>query len=265
MKVEVFRQVHDLIHHDEFMKTYNRLRYFVYIRFMTKRLKVYITHCSNYQLNQIKRHAFYDSFTSILFSTISFHIIVMNFIVVLLLNRDMNVLLIIICKFIKKILLIIDHDTWSATNWKNKAIVVFINHDWSISRITISNRDLKFLFDFWKTVFRKLRTQILITTAWHFFENDQSKQTNQTIKIALRYHITAHSNNEWIDVLSFLQTEKNNVIHVIIEFAFNELAYDFKINDIFDLLTNLSSKNYNQLRQFKRKKTKFVMTSFIKL
>ena len=61
-------------------------------------------------------------------------------------------------------------------------------------------------------------------------------------------------------MLSFLQAKKNNVIHVIIEFVFNELAYDFKINDILDLLTDLSSKNYSQLRQLKRKKTKFVMT-----
>ena len=66
-------------------------------------------------------------------------------------------------------------------------------------------------------------------------------------------------------MLSFLQTKKNNVTHVTIEFVFNELAYDFKINDIFDLLTNLSSKNYNQLRQLKRKKTKFVMTFVVAL
>ena len=46
MKAEIFRQTHDFIHHDDFMKTYDRLRYFVYIRFMTKHLKLYIVHCS---------------------------------------------------------------------------------------------------------------------------------------------------------------------------------------------------------------------------
>lgn len=61
-------------------------------------------------------------------------------------------------------------------------------------------------------------------------------------------------------MLPFLQAEENNVTHAIIGFAPNELAYGFKVNDILDLLANLPSKNYSQLRQLKREKAKFVMT-----
>ena len=139
-------------------------------------------------------------------------------------------------------------------------IIILINHDWSISHVTVSDKNFKFLFEFWKTIFRKLRTKIFITTTWYSSANNQSKRTNQIIEIAFRYHTTAHSNNEWVNVLSFLQVEKNNVIHASTDYALNEFVYDFKINDTFDLLTNLSSKNYSQLRQLKRKKAKSIMT-----
>ena len=49
------------------------------------------------------------------------------------------------------------------------------------------------------------------------------------------------------------------MIYVIIEYALNELIYDFRINDQLIMLTNLSSKNYNRLRQLKRENVENVM------
>ena len=63
----------------------------------------------------------------------------------------------------------------------------------------------------------------------------------------------------------FLQTKNNNVIHVIIDYVFNEFAYDFKINDILKFLTNLLTKNYNQFREIKRKNVEIVMTFVVVL
>ena len=111
MKIEVFRQAHDLTHHDDFMRTYDRLRNSIYVHSMIKHFKIYIAHCSECQINQIKRHSTYDELTSIISFAILFHTIVMNFIVRLSLSRDMNVLLTITCKFFKKMLLISSHDT----------------------------------------------------------------------------------------------------------------------------------------------------------
>ena len=189
MKTKIFRQTHDFTHHDDFMKIYDRLRHFIYVRFMIKRLKIYIIHCSKCQMNQTKRHSIYDELNSIVSSTISFYTIVMNFIITLSFNRKFDVLLIIICKFSKKILLIVDHNTWNVVEWTNKIIVVLINHDWNISRITMFDRNLKFMFVFWKTIFIKIDTNILISTTWHFQTNEQSKRTNQIIEIVLRFHI----------------------------------------------------------------------------
>ena len=55
---------------------------------------------------------------------------------------------------------------------------------------------------------------------------------------------------------SYLQIENNNVIYVIIDFVSNELTYDFKINDKFKMLIDLSLKNFNRLRFVKQKKNK---------
>ena len=259
LKIKIFRQTHDFIHHDDFMRIYDRLRHFIYVRFMIKRLKIYIIHCSNCQVNQIKRHFIYDELILIMSSAIFFHIIVINFIVKLSFSRDMNVLFIITCKFSKKILLIFDHDTWNATQWTNVIIVVFMKHDWNISHAIVSNKNNKFMSNFWQIVFNKLKTVIFIFTTYHSQTDDQSKRINQIIEIALRFHVIAHSNEKWIDVLFFLQTKNNNVVHVIIEYAFNEFVYDFKVNDTLNLLVDLFSKNYNQLRQLKRENAEIAM------
>ena len=78
-------------------------------------------------------------------------------------------------------------------------------------------------------------------------------------KIILRFHIIAALRNKWKNILSFLQAENNNVIHVIIEYASNELAYDFQINDNLIMFVDFSSKNYSQLRQLKRENIKNIM------
>ena len=260
MKTEIFRQAHDFTHHDDFMRTYDKLRNSIYVHSMIKHFKIYITHCSKCQINQIKRHSVYDEFTSIVSSTIFFHTIVMNFIVKLSLSRDMNVLFTITCKFFKKILLISNHDIWFATDWINVIIVAFMKHDWNISHVTVSNKNNKFMSNFWQTVFHKFKTTIFIFTIYHFQTNDQSKRINQFVEIVLRFHITAHFDDEWIDVLSFIQIDNNNVVHVTIEYASNELVYEFKINDTLSMLANLSFENYSQLRQIKRENVETAMT-----
>ena len=260
MKTEVFRQAHDLTHHDDFMRIYDRLRHSIYVHSMIKRLKIYIIHCSNCQINQIKRHFAYDELTSIISSAIFFHTIAMNFIVKLSFSRDMNVLLTITCKFFKKILLISNHDIWFAIDWTNVIIITFMKHDWNISHAIVSDRDSKFMSDFWQAVFHRLKTTIFTSTIYHSQTNDQSKRINQIIEIALRFHVTAHLDDEWIDVLSFLQVENNNVVHVTIEYSSNELIYEFKINDTLNMLTDLSFENYSQLRQIKRDDVDVAMT-----
>ena len=116
------------------------------------------------------------------------------------------------------------------------------------------------MFEFWTAVFIKIKIFLLISTAYHSQTNDQSKRINQTIEITFKFHVTIHSKNDWNEILSYLQTESNNVKQIFIGFVFNELAYNFKINDSLDMLADLFSQNYQRLRQIKKKDAEIVMT-----
>ena len=116
MKQKVFIMIHDLTHHDDFHRIYDKIAPSIYIRHLFKHFRIYIVHCSNCQLNQIKRHFIYGELIPMITSAISFHIITMNFIIALSeIKKKYNMLLTITCKFIKRILLISDKDTWNAT------------------------------------------------------------------------------------------------------------------------------------------------------
>ena len=58
-----------------------------------------------------------------------------------------------------------------------------------------------------------------------------------------------------------MQIENNNVIQTIIDHVFNELCYEFKINDIIDaLVVDLLTKTFNKFCQLKRKNVEIIMT-----
>ena len=79
------------------------------MRHLSKHLRAYINYCSKCELNQIKRYKFYDNIISIDKSRISFHIIIMNFIITLfMIKEDFNNLFIIINKFLNRILFIFE-------------------------------------------------------------------------------------------------------------------------------------------------------------
>ena len=79
---------------------------FIYIRYLSKHFQAYINYYSKCEFNQIKRYKSYENMILINKSKISFHIIIMNFIIALsLITNDFDNLFIIINKFFKRVLL----------------------------------------------------------------------------------------------------------------------------------------------------------------
>ena len=56
IKQKIFRMIHDFNNHENFYRTYDKLINSIYVRHLTKRLRIYIEHCSKWQIHQIKRH-----------------------------------------------------------------------------------------------------------------------------------------------------------------------------------------------------------------
>ena len=112
--------------------------------------------------------------------------------------------------------------------------------DWSIFEEVISNRNSRFFSNFWKEVFSRLKTKLLINIAWHSQINEEFERINQTVKIALRYLIIIYSDIDWVLFLSTLQAQFNNSINVVIDLSFNEVVYEFKIRKFISVFVSFS-------------------------
>ena len=106
---EVFRLTHDFNNHADYHKTYQKLIKIVFISKLARKTREYVKHCSSSELNQTKKHVTYDELIFIMISTISFRIIAMDFIVKL--SKNIDSVLIFICKTFKRVILIPDKIT----------------------------------------------------------------------------------------------------------------------------------------------------------
>ena len=261
MKQKIFKITHDLSSHDDFHRIYDKIINSMYIKQLTKRLRNYIKHCSKCQLNQIKRHSFYESLQFITTSAISFHTLAIDFILKLssMSSNDMNCIMSMTNKFTKKCMTLFDKIIYSAKNWINVFITAFMTRDWDVSRKIINDRDRKFMSLFWRIIFNRIEITLLISIVYYSQIDEQSERTNQTMKIALRFWLFNSENTNWLAILFYLTIFHNNVINVTIDFVFNELIYDFRINDILNMLKNLFAKNYFKFRQIKREFAKKII------
>jgi hypothetical protein len=83
LKKDIYRMTHDDNHHCGFHRVYARIAGSLYIRHMFKRLKRYIQHCRSCLEGQTKRHVSYEELTSIKTTILFFHIVIIDFVVVL--------------------------------------------------------------------------------------------------------------------------------------------------------------------------------------
>lgn len=250
MQREVFQLAHNGNFHAGFHTTYARISPSIYIKGLSKHLQTYLKHCPECQLNQTKRHPTYGELNPIATPAIPFHTIAMDFIVGLPFFDGKNMLLTVTCKFTKRKLLVPGFDEWSAADWANALLVALVAHDWGIPVAIISDRDSKFMSSFWQAIFQKLGTTLATSTSYHPQTDGQSERTNQTVEIALRFHLTTGT-DDWISVLPFLQASLNNSV-TSTGFAPNELAYGFRVRDTLGLLADLPAEDLDRLRLVKR-------------
>ena len=248
---EIFDLTHNKNQYFEINRCYARISESLYVSHLSKKLRQYISHCSECQLNQIRRHKAYEELLSIKSSAILFHTISIDFIMTI--SEEMNTLLTIICKFFKRVIILTDQTIFSASQWVDFVLKRLQIADWDISAAIISNRDSKFLSKFWRTLFKRLRVALLTSTTYHAQTDDQSKRTNQTMKIAIRFLITA--NIDIVSTLSFLQAQLNNSSNVSIDFSSNDIVYEFKVREaLFLNSSNMFDEDMSNLRLRNRQK-----------
>ena len=267
MKHEIFRLAHDENQHFDVHRCYERIASILYVFRLFRKFRKYIEHCFQCQLTQIKRHRLYDELNSIISFSTSFHTIAMNFI--LTLSNELNTLFIVICKYSRRIILVANKKIYNAFDWANALLNRFLITNWKIFETIISNKDSRFMSEFWRTLFTRLGTKLFTFTTYHFQIDDNSERTNQIVKIALRYFIIQHSDILYVRVLPFIQAQFNNSSNVVIELFSNEINYDFKMRDAlvdFSKINTTNLKNRTTQRLEYRQETQnvndFVVAKF---
>src|SRR5947207_8424379 len=99
-------------YHVRFHQIYSCIVIDLYIQNLLQYLKQYITHCLKCLHYQTARHASYEALQLIVELSISFHTVMTDFILELSkISSDLNAVMIIICKFSKKMKFISDKKT----------------------------------------------------------------------------------------------------------------------------------------------------------
>ena len=244
---KIFNLAHDQNQHSGTTRCFHRIKESIFIFRLSKKLRTYIDHCFQCQLNQTKRHKIYEKLMLIISSTISFHTMTMNFIMTI--SNDFDTLLIIICKFSKRLIIIAEKSTYFAKNWAIKVMNRLLTVDWDISTVIISNRNSKFLSEFWNTIFRKLEVSLLTFIVYHAQTNEQFERSNQIVEIAIRFLTSNNPDIKIVSALSTIQSQFNNSLNAFTDFSSNEVIYGFRVRDIISALNQMQDESITNKRK----------------
>ena len=233
----IIKNILNVIHkkiHSEFARCYDIISFIYYIRDLTKYLCDYFKYYSKCQIFQTRKHKSYNFLQSIFTSSISFYIIIINFVLTLFLTtKSWNCLMLIICKFIKRILLIFDKTIWIAIDWDYALLNKLKIIDWKLSKVIIFDRDKKFFLKLWTAMFIKFNAKLFYSVAYHFQTDDQNERINQNVEIIFRFLInTLNVLKQWLKALFRFHRNFNNNNNS----TFNEIVYNFISMQTFNLM-----------------------------
>ncbi|SLM33892.1 reverse partial [Lasallia pustulata] len=269
LEKEVFELSHNSSNHQGFHRAFDRLTTSMYFdRNAAKWFREYIEHCPACQLNQTKRHRPYGELNPIHSTPVPFNTIAMDFVVGLpestYRGKIVNALLNLTDKYSKRTLIIPGKDTYTAKDWAIALLEALQAADWGIPRQILSDRDPKFLSKLWSGLFAHLGVKLLLSTAWHPQMDGASERTNQTVEIALQYHVTENPDTPWPECIVPLQATLNNSINSTIGKTPTELMYGFKVKEPLSFIgeTGLNPQvtNLVQARDLHRKQAQDLQT-----
>ncbi|KAK1680704.1 hypothetical protein QYE76_041552 [Lolium multiflorum] len=104
-----------------------------------------------------------------------------------------------------------------------------------VPKTIVSNRDVKFMSYFWKTLWEKLGTKLLFSTTCHPQTDGQTEVVNRTLSQLLRSMIKKNL-KEWEDCLPHVEFAYNRAVHSTTELCPFEVVYGFKPITPLDLL-----------------------------
>ncbi|KAK1663508.1 hypothetical protein QYE76_051667 [Lolium multiflorum] len=104
-----------------------------------------------------------------------------------------------------------------------------------VPKTIVSDRDVKFMSYFWKTLWKKLGTKLLLSTTCHPQTDGQTEVVNRTLSQLLRSMIEKNL-KEWEECLPHVEFAYNRAVHSTTELCPFEVVYGFKPITPLDLL-----------------------------
>ena len=104
-----------------------------------------------------------------------------------------------------------------------------------VPKTIVSDRDVKFMSYFWKTLWGKLGTKVLFSTTCHPQTDGQTEVVNRTLSQLLRTMIKKNL-REWEECLPHVEFAYNRAVHSTTQLCPFEVVYGFKPLTPLDLL-----------------------------
>jgi hypothetical protein len=104
-----------------------------------------------------------------------------------------------------------------------------------VPKTIVSDRDVKFMSYFWKTLWGKLGTKLMFSTTCHPQTDGQTEVVNKTLSQLLRTMIKKNL-REWEDCLPHVEFAYNRAVHSTTQLCPFEVVYGFKPITPLDLL-----------------------------
>ncbi|KAL8366740.1 hypothetical protein RB595_010549 [Gaeumannomyces hyphopodioides] len=152
------------------------------------------------------------------------------------------------CKSSKRSMVLPGNERYTASDWGTVLGRHLLLGDWACPKAIISDRDAKFVSDFWTGMWKTFGTKLQMTTAYHPQADGQSERKNQVVEMAIRYHAFENPDSDWADLIPALQWNLNNAYTEPIEASPHEYLFGFKMQGPLDRLTGNTPKSLRDMR-----------------
>lgn len=206
-RLNIMNNLHDIpiAGHPGFQKTYMAVKRHYYWPGMKKDVKEYVERCLKCQVSkseQVKSPGFLQPLSV---PNLKFESVSMDFIVGLPKTRSNFDSIMVVVDRLTKIAHFIPTVTTVTAYGVAELFMREIFKHHGIPREIISDRDRKFVSEFWTTLFKLCGTKIKLSTAYHPESDGQTERTNRTLEDMLRMYVgkKQHSWDKWLHLIEF--------------------------------------------------------------
>ena len=228
--------------HMGYKKTYDRIAQKYYRPGLSKHVEQYVFKCPKCSINKTSRKLLPGSLQPINMNgdLKAFECVGMDFIVGLLPSNGFDAIMVVIDKFTRYGIFIPMTSDYTVLSSVNLFVEWVVRHRWLPSKF-ITDRNAKFLSEFWQAVMQALRIRHKLSTAYHAQTDGATERLNQIIEIMLPAYVSPLQ-DDWSDHIPVLEMAYNSAKNASTGFAPVQLIYT-QPHDILERILNSDTIN----------------------